>query len=528
MTSISRSLFLRMLLGLSLFVFGSLQAAPAKKPATAAEEATPAKEVPKKQAARPGLGGGPAYPIRAENPDESWKQNANINPEAVKQAADRIDKVVEGIYKSKNVTPKPIASDEVFVRRVYLDLAGRIPTYQEAMKFLSSKDANKRENLVLGLVQSEGYVNHFYNYWAGLLRIQSYEQGMSNRAYEKWVKAALRDNMPYDVFVRSLVTADGTTTPDNGATGFILRDRRQGVLDHVSQLSTVFLGSQIGCAMCHDAKFEKWKQKDFYALTAFFSEMTLSKDPKLQKELREQEQEKGKTPAEIREIRRQMRESPYIIVDRKNKEQTLPKDYKYEPALQGAVIKPAVLYGNNPQKDATESRREAFARWLTSPENPNFTKNIANRMWAGLFGIGLIEPLDDINDDNKPSSTVLLDELTRTMVSFKYNMKAFAAAVAESKTYQRATSTEAAKWETFAFESHPLRRLTAEQIWDSFFSIFMGERINQPGSSGSSQPHGDAVVMRTERNEMGQMSRPLVAENENSGMKSGAMAMNAG
>ncbi len=500
----------------------TLSGAP-KKPGTPAPEpaAVEEKEEKKVKVEKQNLGkgngrGGESYEVQKE--DDSWKKDASLNPEAIRQAAERIDQVIDRLHKTKNVKAKPLVSDEVFVRRVYLDIAGRIPTYQEMVNFTASKDVNKRENLALALVQSEGYVNHFYNYWAGLLRIQSYEQGMSNRAYERWVKEALRANMPYDVFVRSLVTADGASTPDNGATGFILRDRRQGILDHVSQLSTVFLGSQIGCAMCHDAKFEKWKQKDFYAMTAYFSEMSLSKDPKIQRELRAQEKESGKTPAEIREIRKEMRESPYIITDRKGKEQTLPKDYQYDKALAGTVIKPTVLYGTAPKIESGETRRSAFARWLTSPENPNFTQNIANRLWASFFGIGLIEPLDDLSDGNHPASPELMSELTKTLIAFKYNMKAFSAAIAQTKAYQRETSKETLTVENFVFDSHPLRRMTAEQTWDSLFAIFLGERINQPGSTGSSAPRGDTVVMRTERSEMGQMSRPLAVEGEGKGM----------
>ncbi len=422
-------------------------------------------------------GGGKPYPVKAEDPDLSWQKFTALDLAKIRAASTRIDAIIEKINHEKKVTPLPLISDEVFVRRASLDIAGRIPSPTELKNFLNSTSKNKREEYILSLLNSESYVNHQFTYWADLLRIEPQPFGQKGTAYPEYVKQAFRDNMPYDAFVKSLITADGWTTDTNGATGFILRDMRQGVLDHVSQIATVFLGSQIGCAMCHDAKFEKWKQTNFYALTAYFSEINLNKDQATLKELRIREKEAKGDPKLIDAINRESRMSPYYITDRPGKEQKLPADYKYDEALRGTVIKPNVLYGQTPVQQPNESRRSAFARWLTSKDNPNFTKNIANRYWANMFGIGLVEPVDDLSDNNEPSSKELLEEITKTMTSLNYNLKAFVAVLANTKLYQRTTSPKSVNFELFAFDSHPLRRLSAQQFYDSLVTLYVGDKI---------------------------------------------------
>ncbi|MBL8992711.1 MAG: DUF1549 domain-containing protein, partial [Spirochaetia bacterium] len=434
------------------------------------------------------------------NPDDTWKERTALDAEAIRQAAARIDSVAAKVQEKRKVTPLPRASDEVFVRRAYLDLGGRIPTLAERDRFMAESDPGKRAALILRLVQSEDYVNHSYNYWAGLLRIQTRMGGNPMTNYITWVKNAIRDNMPYDTFVRKLVTATGESTPDNGATGFAIRDFQQGILDHVSQISTVFLGSQIGCAMCHNAKFEKWKQTDFYALTAYFSEVSIYKDPYVMRKLREQEVAASGSPQEVGKLRRQMNEYPFTVADKGGQEQHLPKDYKYDPSMAGGVIDPGVLYGEAPEEKRNENRRQTFARWLTAPENPNFTRSVANRLWANMFGLALIQPVDDLSDNNAPSSAEMMNEITSLMISLKYNLKAFTAAIAMSESWQRATSPDMTGHDNFAFESHPLRRLSAEQIWDSLLVLALGDRLRPQAPVAMNAENGQGMAMNTSMN----------------------------
>ncbi len=394
---------------------------------------------------------------------------ANFDREKIRKMSARIDTQLQAIHTKKKITPKQVVADSVYVRRVYLDLAGRVPTYEETTAFLESKETDKREKLVYNLLQSDWYVSHFFNYWATLLRINTYMQGMPDGAYELWVKRALQENMPYDVMVRKLVTASGSAL-ENGAVGFVIRDREQGILDHVSQTSQVFLGSQIGCAMCHDAKFEKWKQREFYSFSAYFSEINMRKDGDIARAMRQKMN--GATPAEVNRIQADLIRLPFVVEDKPGKQLKLPLDYVYEPKDAGKPVIPAVLYGKSPEGAPTETRRQIFAKWLTSPENPNFTRVIANRLWGKIFGMALVEPVNDMSENNPPVYPELMEDLTRIMVDLGYDMRSYLAVLVNTKTYQRDTSEKMVMHETFAYESRPMRRMTAEQLWDSLLSIY--------------------------------------------------------
>ncbi len=396
----------------------------------------------------------------------------------IKDYSARIDKVVAAINKKNNSTHLEKASDEVFLRRVYLDLTGKLPTYEESQAFMDSTDAKKREQLISKLLQSDYYVAHFYNYWASLLRVQTIIRGMPDSAYEQWIKAAIKNNMPYNVFVSNLVAATGSAS-ENGATGYQIRDREVGVLDHVSMTSTVFLASQIGCAMCHNAKFEKWKQKDFYALTAYFSEEMLVYSGKDYRAI--QAKRSGFTNQDVfGKVENYLRQIPMVIEDRPGKIQKLPLSYVYDENEAGKAIAPKPLYGPQTEIQNGQSRRAAFASWLTSPENPNFTRAIANRYWGKLLKIALIEPVDDLNEDNAPSSPELMKTLTAMMVELKYDLKAYVAIIANTQLYQRATSSQPVSHESYVFDSYPIKRLTSEQIWDSMLSIYGVKPIDNP------------------------------------------------
>ena len=195
-------------------------------------------------------------------------------------AAAKVDALVEKLYAPNEVKPNPITDDETFVRRAYLDIAGRIPTADEAREFLSSMGPTKRADLIDGLLDSDGYVSHQFNYWADILRITSRMNGQdpaNGAAYARWVKDAIRDNMPYDKFVNELVTAQGMID-DNGAVGFYLRDRGMP-LDHLATTVQVFLGTQMVCAQCHDHPFDEWTQMNYYELAAFSTPMDVVRNP---------------------------------------------------------------------------------------------------------------------------------------------------------------------------------------------------------------------------------------------------------
>lgn len=393
----------------------------------------------------------------------------------------KIDQLVLENLKENELKPNPIASDEVFVRRTYLDLVGRIPTQQETRSFLDDKSPRKRGALVRSLIGSDGYVSHHFNYWADLLRArtriagngQSLPAGM---AYEQWIKKAIHENRPYDKMVYDLVTAHGSSW-DNPAIGYYLRDYGMP-LDNLAITTQVFLGTQIVCAQCHDHPFDDWTQMDYYHLTAFtYPLVTTNAHPNQRKAMDLLTEKKGKvSPERASDLRKAFSEILFPVrfnnVVETQRRIRLPHDYQYDDAKPRSVVQPATLMGNEAVVSPSKSTVNAFGEWLTSPENPRFTKVIANRLWRRAFGVGLIEPVDDIKKHTRPSNPELMAYLEKLMIDLDYDIQAFQRILYQTKAYQRESVVEEPiPGAPFHFQGPILRRMSAEQIWDSLVSI---------------------------------------------------------
>jgi hypothetical protein len=406
---------------------------------------------------------------------------APAEPKAGVSASTRIDQLIAAQLREKEMKPNRVASDEVFVRRAYLDLVGRIPTMEEASSFFQSEDAKKREKLVEELIGSEGYVSHQYNYWADLLRAktsiagngQSVPAGM---AYERWIKNAIRENKPYDEMVYELVTATGSSW-ENPAIGYYLRDYGMP-LDNLAITTQVFLGTQIVCAQCHDHPFDDWTQMDYYHLSAFTYPIVTTNNHPLQKKAFDLlEKRKGEIPRERQQdLRRAFSEILFPVrfnnVIETPRKLRLPHDYQYDDAKPKSVVQPATLMGNEAVVSPAKSTVDAFGEWLTSPENPRFTQVIANRLWKKAFGIGLIEPVDDIKEYTQASNPELMKFLEDLMIGLDYDLQAFQEVIYQTSAYQReAVLEEPVPGEPFYFAGPILRRMSAEQIWDSIVTL---------------------------------------------------------
>jgi len=200
--------------------------------------------------------------LRLETPP-SLSPKSTEKPELAATAA-KIDELVSKKLAAEKIKPNALTTDEVFVRRIYLDTVGRVPTKAETLAFLDSKEADKRAKLIDQLLSGDGYVQNFFNFWADVLRIKNGllpgGQGReAGAAYIQWLKDSLRENKPYDVMVREMLTADGGTYED-GAVGFYLRDY-QMPLDNMAVTTQIFLGTQMVCAQCHNHPFDKWSQQ---------------------------------------------------------------------------------------------------------------------------------------------------------------------------------------------------------------------------------------------------------------------------
>ncbi|MEM0897122.1 MAG: DUF1549 domain-containing protein, partial [Verrucomicrobiota bacterium] len=415
---------------------------------------------------------------------------AAAKPVPVHKAARQIDALVTKGYAEEDITPNRLADDNTFVRRAYLDIVGRIPSTSETEEFLRSKDLNKRAQLIDKLLNSPGHLSHEFNFWADILRVTRTIPGQDpNNAlrYANWVKDALAKNMPYDQFVRELVTADGLID-ENGAVGFYLRDRGMP-LDHMAATVQVFLGTQLVCAQCHDHPFDDWTQMDYYKLAAFSSPVAAVRAPDSANEATNEMRKviaKSMDGTEQREAQRTLgnftvnfRNS--VVAETKN-ELRLPHDYQYNDAKPKEVVKPETPFGDMAYVKPGEQRSEKYAAWMTSPNNPQFTKVIANRLWKRALGAGVFEPVDNVAEDDLGSNPELMEYLIQLMKEVDYDMRAFYRVVYNTKTYQReASAYDPLSGKDYTFPGPVLRRMSAEQMWDSLVTLVRAE----PDSAGS-------------------------------------------
>jgi hypothetical protein len=357
---------------------------------------------------------------------------------------------------------------------------GTIPSGREAIEFINVKNPHKRQILIDYLLDTEGYVSHYYNYWADILRIQSQINNIDLHNYVSWVKDSLRENKPYDQFVFELITAKGRVW-ENGAAGYYLRDRGMP-LDNTANTIAIFLGTQIGCAQCHDHPFEDWTQRQFYEMAAFTHGVNPrgvdSGNPKdFQKKRREVTQKmtnRKLTPEEQRLVRRLISANLWNVQDPAGGKSRLklPKDYQYDNGKPGELIAPKVIYGDQTSTGSRQTSREMYARWMTSAKNPLFAKVIANRLWKKVMGVGLIEPVDAV-EGAEASNPELLDFLTAEMIRLKFDTKEYVRLLLNTDLYQRRAVYQETMEEAYHYPGPTLRRMTAEQLWDSLVTLSM-------------------------------------------------------
>ncbi len=418
----------------------------------------------------------------------------------------KIDELLAQGWQKAGVQPNPAASEEVLVRRLYLDIVGRIPSVEETQAYVKSSDPEKRSKLIDSLLGSTGHTSHMFNYWADVLRLSDNVKGrLTAEAYEEWLKKQLHANTPYDQMVRNLLTTDGGVW-DSGSIGFWQRDENK--LDHLAYTVQVFLGTSIVCAQCHDHPFDKWTQMDYYHMAAFtwgmdtksrgFEVIKKSRAPEINKaalkamDKKERKEylaklQAGKKYAESEVSREDLQKVKQAMQDvmkplrytsaqwEEGKLPALPHDYKYTNAKPGDKVEPKAMFGPAAPAKEGQSTIATFAGWMTSPENPRFTTVIANRMWKKAFGLGLIEPVDQMTDSTVAANPALMDYLTQLMIEKKYALKDFLRVLYNTDAYQRAATTqEVPAGEVYHFTGPILRRMSAEQIWDSLVTLTRG------------------------------------------------------
>jgi len=402
----------------------------------------------------------------------------------VHREAQAIDKHLAGRWREHAVEPSPPLDDFQFVRRIHLELAGRIPSCEETQAFVQDAASEKRDLLIERLLESPDYVSHFYNHWADVLRLAERPQkNLFLEPYLAWIKDSIRTNRRYDEWVHEMLTADGRPW-ENPAVGFQLRDDGMP-LPYVDNTVRVLLGTQIGCAQCHDHPFDHWTQHQFYELAAF----TAGTRTRLNAGLRPAKPGQDAKPLPlpvVRSLIKEVREEkgkksgPLIqfilanttAVSFKQSALKLPHDYQYEDAKPLEPVDPRILWGDVPAAVRNADGREQFATWMVSRSNRQFARTIANRLWKKVMGVGLVEPVDDFRDDNPPSDPELLEHLTSLVVRLDFDIREYVRVLVSTSAYQRrAVLHDPTAEEPFRFAGPALRRMTAEQVWDSIVGL---------------------------------------------------------
>lgn len=358
-------------------------------------------------------------------------------------ARNYIDQHVFARLQDLGIPPSKLCDDSTFIRRVTVDIAGRLPTSEEVSAFLSSTAANKREMLVDRLLASGDYADLFANKWISVLRNQ--QNGQSGLdvtvAFHKFVRDSIAANMPFDQFVRTILTASGDARAVPAANWYAQVNTPITEAEDVAQL---FLGLRIQCAHCHHHPFEKWTQDDYFGLTAFFTRV---------------KREQVKVDAKQPNTRRMT-----ISFDPGVAQMLNPRSKQN--------VKPTPLDGEPLELANDQDPRVAFAAWMTGPENPFFARTLVNRYWKHFFGRGIVEPEDDMRVTNPPSNPALLDALEADFKQSRFNLKTLVRTICLSTTYQLdSVPNEYNADDRQNFSRYYARRLQAEVLLDSIDQV---------------------------------------------------------
>lgn len=351
-----------------------------------------------------------------------------------------IDGFVWDKLKHLGIAPSPAAPDATYHRRAFLGIIGRLPTPEETRAFLTDTDPGKRDKLIDRLLARPEYADFWANKWADLLRPNPYHVGIkATLNYDAWIREQFRHNVPYDRFVRDLLTAQGSTFR-NGAVVFF-RNRREPE-EITTQVSQLFLGVRLECAKCHQHPSEKWGQKDFYSFAAFFGRIG--------------------------------RKGTGISAPISGSEETffVKESGAVKHPLTGEVLPPTPLAASKLDVPAGDDPRQKLIDWMTSPANPFFARVMANRVWADLMGRGLVEPVDDLRDTNPATNGPLLTALAADFRDNGYDVKKLIRRIATSHVFGLdSLPTERNVGDTRNHSRHYRQRLRAEVLLDAISDV---------------------------------------------------------
>ncbi|WP_010585065.1 DUF1553 domain-containing protein [Schlesneria paludicola] len=394
-------------------------------------------------------------------------------PPAPAELAARVDQHLAAKWHDANVHPAPLAEDSVYVRRIHLDLVGRIPTAGETRQFLDDHNEHKRVILADRLLMSAAHARHAATIWRRQWVPQSdLVQSLHSDEIESWLAAQVRAGTGFDQVVRELLVAVPKSNRDGAPTAFLAASEFKP--ENLAANSTrAFLGLNLDCAQCHDHPFARWTRDQFWETAAFFNR-----------------------PATT---------------------ETQPVGLAISIPGSSRTVTPRFLAGASPTWPTPlgdETGRNVLASWITSKQNPFFARNLANRVWAQLFGIGLVEPLDDLNHENPPSHPELLDELAQSLIEQDFNLNRLIQSLVMTNAYQRSSHCDLPTvagldaTDDRLFVRFGVRGLTGEQLYDSLRTAagMSAEREDLDPQNASRERSRFAERFRIERTSNAQRS----------------------
>ena len=346
-----------------------------------------------------------------------------------------IDEKVHDKLRKLRVRPSELCSDEEFIRRASLDICGIVPGSQQTIDFVADRDPQKRARLVDELLERKEFAEIWLMKWSELLQVRSTLQVSykSTLLYFDWLKERISNNVPVDQMVVELLASTGGTFT-NPATNYYEVERDK--LKTAENVAQVFMGTRIQCAQCHNHPFDRWTMDDYYSFAAFFAKVN----------------------------RKQAEDPRERIIFNGGGETRHP--------VTNQIMKPKFLGGESPEIPGNKDRREVLARWLTSPENPWFARNLSNIVWAHFLGRGIVHEVDDVRVSNPPVNSQLLDALSEKFVEYRFDFKRLVRDICNSRTYQLSTQkNETNVSDETNFSRASLRRIRAEILLDVISQI---------------------------------------------------------
>jgi hypothetical protein len=370
-----------------------------------------------------------------------------------------IDAEIDRQLAEEKVPASARSDDAEFYRRLNLDLVGCIPSVEKTTAFLDSKDPGKRARAIEELLGDARFGRFHAELWAGLmLPRESNNRRLSAAPLEEWLADEFNKNVPLNTLVYDLLTATGEQDKNGATTYFIANPAVDKITDNVTRM---FLGVQLQCAQCHNHPFTDWKQKEYWGMAQFFSKVRVNGNPN--------KAAKDGTPISI------------VESDKQGKKKGLPPS-----ALK---VSAKFLGAEEPKLSPTEPNRPVLAKWLVAPENPYFAKAMVNRVWHGLFGRGLVNPVDDMHANNEPTHPELLEALTEQFKASGFDMKFLMRAILSSETYQRTSRPLASNKDDRELYSHrAVRAMLPEQLFDSLTMVIGKE--DRPRKKDMAPPMG--------------------------------------